>query len=345
MNMESEHIISICIFIGSVLLCPLLIWLGRHPIAKIAEKHEGVFFTILKNLFRTPFIIAFVLVVSWFTIQKLPFVEPYKESVARGYMVVFVLNIVWFLASLADSLLDRMYTRSAEKNNGKSTIDINVIKTAKKAVSTLLWLFGIIWSLKILNIDIAALLTTLGIGGVTLAFAAQDTVKSIIGGITILVDKVLRIGDRIKIGDIEGFVEDIGLRTTKIKLLDNRIVSVPNSKMVDTPITNVTSEPTRKVVCYLGLTYDTTPAKMKEALEILKNLPNENHKITKNVTATFDNFGAFSLNILFIYYIKSPRENDTFEETSVVNMTVLEKFNAAGLNFAFPTQTIVMDKP
>lgn len=345
MCIDPEQIVPICIFIGSVLLCPLLIWLGKNPIKKLTDKHDGIFFTFLKNLFHTPFVIAFVLIVSYFTIQKLPFIEPYRRNVTRGYMVVFVINAIWFLVGLIDSILDRAYKRSKEKYGSESSLDINLVKTIKKIVSFVLWFFALIWSLELLGVDIAALVTTLGIGGVAVALAAQETVKNLIGGLTILSDKTLRIGDRIQANGIDGFVEDIGLRTTKIKALDNRIISIPNSNLVNSAITNITSEPTRKVVCKLGLTYDTPPAKMKEALAILKALPQENDHITKDVLATFDSFGDFSLNILFVYYIRAPRESNTFEETSKVNMAVLEKFNAAGLNFAFPTQTIVMDKP
>ena len=345
MCIDPEQIVPICIFIGSVLLCPLLIWLGKHPIKKLTDEHNGIFFAFLKLIFSTPVIIAFVLVVSWFTIQKLPFIQPYQKSVTRGYMVVFVINAIWFLVDLIDSILDRAYKRSKEKYGNESSLDINLVKTIKKIVSFVLWFLALIWSLELLGVDIAALVTTLGIGGVAVALAAQETVKNLIGGLTILSDKTLRIGDRILANGIDGFVEDIGLRTTKIRALDNRIISIPNSNLVTTAITNVTTEPTRKVVCKLGLTYDTPPAKMKEALAILKALPKENDHITDNITATFDSFGDFSLNILFVYYIKAPRENNTFEETSKVNMAVLEKFNAAGLNFAFPTQTVILDKP
>lgn len=345
MCIDPEQIVPICIFIGSVLLCPLLIWLGKHPIKKLTDEHNGIFFAFLKLIFSTPFVIAFVLVVSWFTIQKLPFIQPYQKSVTRGYMVVFVINAIWFLVDLIDSILDRAYKRSKEKYGSESSLDINLVKTIKKIVSFVLWFLALIWSLELLGVDIAALVTTLGIGGVAVALAAQETVKNLIGGLTILSDKTLRIGDRIQANGIDGFVEDIGLRTTKIKALDNRIISIPNSNLVNSAITNITSEPTRKVVCKLGLTYDTPPAKMKEALAILKALPQENDHITKDVLATFDSFGDFSLNILFVYYIRAPRESNTFEETSKVNMAVLEKFNAAGLNFAFPTQTVIVDKP
>lgn len=346
MNFNSEYLIPVSIFIACLLLCPVLLWISKKPVARYIEKHPDTTWSrILQNVFSTALIFAFVLVASYFTIKDLPIVAKYESGVRQGYGVLFALNIIWFLTGFFDSLLDGAYLRSKVFNNGKNAIDINVIKTLKKILHFFLWFIGIIWALNILGVDIAALVTTLGIGGVAIALAAQETVKNIIGGLTILTDRTVRIGDRIIVNGIDGFVEDIGLRTTKIRQLDNRLVSIPNSKMVDTHITNITVEPTRKVVCMLGLTYDTSPEKMKEALAILKSLPMGNSKISKDVIAIFDSFGDFSLNIQFIYYIKAPRENNVFEVTSKINMAILEKFNAAGLNFAFPTQTIVMDKP
>lgn len=340
---ESKHFIPVIVFICCVILCPLLIWLKNKPAKRYIEEHPGsVKSRFLEALLSTPIIVALIIVVSYFTLKGLPFVEKYEPAVTTAYYAVFALNLVWFVVVLVHTLLDSAYARSKTYNDGKHAIDINVIRTIKKISSFFIWFVGIIWVLNILGVDIAALVTTLGIGGVAIALAAQETVKNVIGGLTILTDQTLRIGDRIVALNIDGFVEDIGLRTTKVRLLDNRIVSIPNSKLVDAEITNVTSEPTRKVVCRVGVTYDTTPEKMKEALNILKDIANSKKDLKNECVAAFEDFGDSSLNIMFAYFIKSPRSADYFKIVSEVNLEILTRFNAAGLDFAFPTRTVIV---
>lgn len=333
------YILSLVIVMA---LCPTLLYIGKKFVRPFVDKHNGVWYEVLDSLFKTPFIVAIFLVVSYIVLQKLNVPETWMAHILRAYGVLFALNVVWFIVDLINDILDKIYERSTKNKDKK--IDINIIKTAKKAVSVFLWFIGIIWALDALGVDVKALIATLGIGGVAIAFAAQETVKNVIGGITIIVDRTLRIGDTVNVGGVEGTVEDIGLRSTKVRAYSGRIVTIPNSKLVDTNIENITTEPTRKIVCQLGLTYDTTPEKMEEALKILSNLPTKITSISEKTVPYFSSYGDSSLNITFTYYIKNPRKVDIFSVQSDVNMEILSSFNKAGLNFAFPTQTLYIEK-
>ena len=329
-------------FIIVVALCPTMLYIGKKYVKPFVDRHNGIWYEVLDSLFKTPFIVAVFVVASFVVLKKLNIQAEWMIHVFRAYGVLFALNVVWFLVDLINDILDKVYERSTKNKDKK--IDINIIKTAKKAVSVFLWFIGIIWALDALGVDVKALIATLGIGGVAIAFAAQETVKNVIGGITIIVDRTLRIGDTVNVSGVEGTVEDIGLRSTKVRAYSGRIVTIPNSKLVDTNIENITTEPTRKVVCKLGLTYDTTPDKMEEALDILKNLPTKITSIDEKVVPYFSSYGDSSLNITFTYYIKHPRKVNIFSVQSDVNMEILRSFNKAGLNFAFPTQTIYIEK-
>ncbi len=333
------YILSLVIVMA---LCPTLLYIGKKFVRPFVDKHNGVWYEVLDSLFKTPFIVAIFLVVSYIVLQKLNVPETWMAHILRAYGVLFALNVVWFIVDLINDILDKIYERSTKNKDKK--IDINIIKTAKKAVSVFLWFIGVIWALDALGIDVKALIATLGIGGVAIAFAAQETVKNVIGGITIIVDRTLRIGDTVNVSGVEGTVEDIGLRSTKVRAYSGRIVTIPNSKLVDTNIENITTEPTRKVVCQLGLTYDTTPEKMEEALSILSNLPTKITSIDEKTVPYFSSYGDSSLNITFTYYIKHPRKVNIFGVQSDVNMEILRSFNKAGLNFAFPTQTLYIEK-
>jgi MscS family membrane protein len=157
-------------------------------------------------------------------------------------------------------------------------------------------------------------------------------------------DHPFRIGDRIRFDNIDGEVEDIGVRSTRIRTLDMRIVTIPNYKIVDASIENVTDEPGRRIVMKLSLNYQTSQEKMKEAIAILKSIPHTVNDVeSKDLSATFSDFGDSALVITYIYFI-GKSSLDIMETISKVNFEILNRFNQAGLDFAFPTQTVYIEK-
>jgi MscS family membrane protein len=133
-------------------------------------------------------------------------------------------------------------------------------------------------------------------------------------------------------------VTDIGVRSTRLKTLEGRIVTIPNSTFSGTAVENVTLEPSRKVVSNLGLTYDTTSGQMQQAMTILKEIAASSDGVEENVLVGFNAFGDSAMNIIFIYYIE--KDADILGTQTAINMKILEEFAGAGLDFAFPTQTL-----
>jgi MscS family membrane protein len=186
--------------------------------------------------------------------------------------------------------------------------------------------------------DVAALLAGLGIGGLAMAMAAKDTVSNVFGGVTIFTDQPFTINDRIRASGFDGTVEEIGVRSTRIRTLDGTLVTIPNSSFAESAVENVSAEPSRKVKVNLGLTYDTTPEQMQEAMTILADIADGNDGLLENRTISFNAFGDSAMNIIFIYYIKKGAA--IMDVQTEINMEILSRFNARGLEFAFPTQTI-----
>ena len=194
-------------------------------------------------------------------------------------------------------------------------------------------------SLKHAGYDVGALLAGLGIGGVALAMAAKDTIANMFGGFTILADRPFRLNDRIKVVGYDGNVKEIGLRSTRLQTLEGRTVTIPNSKFSETPVENISWEPSRKITVELGLVCSTTPQQMEEALAILRDIAKQNiDKVEEKIILYFSAFAPSSLNITFIYYIR--KSADIIETQNIMNMTILRKFNDANLSLAYPTQTI-----
>lgn len=275
----------------------------------------------------------------WIAIHRLVYPDNFVKTIDNAYRILIVLDITWVFARLIGGLLE-IYLR--KESTGQTHKMMPIIK---RTALVLVWIIGIVMALSNIGVNISALLGTLGIGGIAFALAAQDTVKNIFGAFTIFTDKPFNIGDTIRVDSFEGTVIDVGARSTKIMDYDKRIITFPNYKITDANIINISSEPKRRVVLNLGLTYDTTPEKMKEALDILKAIPERVENVSSNpsdTTAVFTNYADSALVIMYIYFIE--KQGDILGVTSNMNMEILSSFNKAGLEFAFPTQTIYIQK-
>lgn len=329
------------IIIISALLGKLLIWIEKKYLRKSAEKTTTKVDDILLNVFQLPFVCALVLLGIYIAIQMLVLPVESYTVIQTAFTVLSTLNIAWIINRFIHNILSNFLLPYAEHNK-ESKLDVNVVKAMQKIVSGIIGVVAIITALTQVGVDVAAMLTTLGVGGIAFALAAQDTIKNLFGGFTIFVDKPFKLGERIQVAGFDGTVEDIGMRSTRIRTLAGRLVTIPNYKIVDSEIENVTAEEARKITLNLGLTYDTTPEAMQEAMTWLKALPTQISTIKQDVVASFTTYGDFSLGITFIYYIKS--RADIFETQSQVNLTILKHFNEKGWSFAFPTQTIYTQK-
>lgn len=209
----------------------------------------------------------------------------------------------------------------------------------QKTLRSTVWVLGVIMALNNAGYDVGALLAGVGIGGLAMAMAAKDFVANIFGGITIFVDKPFLVGDRVQLDGMDGTVQEIGIRSTRLKTLAGRMVTIPNHKFTDSIVENVTAEPARKIRVDLGLTYETTPDQIERAIEILNEIVVKHVGTEDDTIIWFSGFGDFSLNVSTIYYVK--KEADVTLTPGAVNLEILRRFNAEHFNFAFPTQTLI----
>ena len=191
---------------------------------------------------------------------------------------------------------------------------------------------------------VTSILAGLGVGGLAIALAGQDTIKNFFGSMVIVADKPFEIGDRIVIDGHDGPVESVGFRSTKIRTLAGHLVTVPNAEIVNKTVQNVGKRPYIKRVMNITVTYDTSPEKVQKAVDIITEILDGHEGMNPDSPPRvfFNDFNDWSLNILVIYWYYPPDYWKYMEFSSMVNMQILEKFNAEGIEFAFPTQTICM---
>ena len=331
--------ISILIIVGAVVVVKLISLFSRKVLKPFITRTPNHLDNVIYYSLESPIKFTVMLLGIWIAIHRLVYPDNFVKTIDNAYRILIVLDITWVFARLIGGLLE-IYLR--KESTGQTHKMMPIIK---RTALVLVWIIGIVMALSNIGVNISALLGTLGIGGIAFALAAQDTVKNIFGAFTIFTDKPFNIGDTIRVDSFEGTVIDVGARSTKIMDYDKRIITFPNYKITDANIINISSEPRRRVVLNLGLTYDTTPEKMKEALDILKAIPGRVENVSSNpsdTTAVFTNYADSALVIMYIYFIE--KQGDILGVTSNMNMEILSSFNKAGLEFAFPTQTVYIQK-
>lgn len=327
--------ISIFIVIVAIIAVKLLSLLGNRVLQPLVNRTPNRVDNIIYSSLDSPVKFAVILLGIWIAIHKLVYPDNFVNVVDSAYKILIVLDITWIFARLLSGLFEHYWERRPHGHGGK------MIPVIRRTILVVVWVVGLVMALSNVGVNISALLGTLGIGGIAFALAAQDTVKNVFGAFTIFTDRPFSLGDTVNMNGLEGTVVDVGMRSTKILGYDKRITTVPNYKVADTSIVNISSEPMRRMTVKVGLTYDTTPEKMKEAIRILKAIPERVENVSTNpsdITVNFSDYTDSALVITFYYYIT--KQGDILGVASNVNMEILESFNKAGLNFAFPTQTV-----
>lgn len=341
-NTLKEWLISFAIIIGVLILNQAISFLNRKVLLKLAAKSKSQLDDIFLKSLEAPVLFGLALVAIWIALWRLNLPAGVDSIISKSYHILITLNATWFFTRLCNSLIEQYFFKEHPKK-GKKKIDSRLMPLIKRVVLVLIWLIGIITALNNVGVKLTTVMGALGIGGLATAMAAQETIKNLFGGFTILVDQSFRIGDVIKLDAFEGTIEDMGMRSTKMRLYDKRLVTIPNSRLTDAMILNVSSEPKRRVLMKLGLTYDTKPEDMKSAMNILRDIAQNTEFIDKkDMSIAFSDFGDSAMIITFVYFVT--KGGDVTQIPSNVNLEILERFNAAGLNFAFPSQTIYIEK-
>ena len=339
-NEVQEILISLAFILGAIVLGRLVRWFAEKILPKLTAKTETQLDDVLVEVLKAPMLFALTLVGFWIGIKRLSMPANVMEMMADAYKFLLVISTTWFISRAVSTFINVVLKEKV--NDESSRMDEHALSLIKKVSSFVIWSIGVITALNNAGVDVGALIAGLGIGGVAIALAAQDTAKNIFAGMMILFDRPFKIGELITIDGTTGYVEDMGIRSTKLRTYSGQLVVIPNYKTADSNLTNITREPSRRIELNVGLTYSTTPEQMRQAMDILRKLPSSVTGIEEKVKVYFTSFGDFSLNITCWYYIK--KDSDLFETQSAVNLHVLDEFNAHGLDFAFPTQTLYVNK-
>ncbi|NVM27145.1 MAG: mechanosensitive ion channel family protein [Desulfobacterales bacterium] len=275
-----------------------------------------------------------------YAVKELLRLPPTAEHIAGGAVNVLSAVVVVLFAYRLLDVLEYELTRFAKREDTK--LDLNFVKLIRVITNVLVVVFGGIYILQaITGKPLNALLAGLGIGGLAVALAAQDTLKNFFGSVMIMLDKPFVVGDRVVLDGIDGPVEDIGFRSTRIRTLTGHLVAIPNEKMATINIENIGRRPSIRRLTNITITYDTPPEKMERALTIIRETLENHEGMDPDFPPRvyFNEFNDASLNILMIYWYFPPNYWDFLAFNERVNLQIMRAFEAEGIQFAFPTTT------
>jgi MscS family membrane protein len=295
----------------------------------------------LKNAIRPFRKLLFILILIP-GIQLLNFKSHIELFAIRALLIVASVFTVWLLHRLVDLIT---YYLAIQAKKTETKFDDILVPLFTKTSFVVVYLFGAVLIAHNLTIDVTGLVAGLGIGGLAFAFAAKDTLANLFGSLMLILDRPFDIGDTITCGDIEGVVESVGFRSTRIRTFNDSLITISNGELANKAIDNRGKRRYRRLNTTLGLEYDTPPEKIEAFCEGIRQLI-LSYKWTRkdNFHVYFVNFGDFSLDIQLMVFWETAEYAREQQEKHRLMIDILRLAKEVGVSFAFPTQTVHMYK-
>ena len=265
-----------------------------------------------------------------------------KTIAQKGVDFGTAVAVVWFIVRLVAIVEYHIRSWSSSTANKIDEILAPLVGKILRVFAVIIG--GILIIQNLTGVNMGALLASLGIGGIAIALAAKDSIANFFGTLTILFDKPFKLGERVVIDNNDGIIEEVGFRSTRIRLLSGHLVTIPNQKVVNSNVENIGRRPYIKWKTTVAISYDTPVDKVEKAVSILKEIL-DNHdgmQPERLPRVYFNSFGEWSLNIMVIAWYHPPNYWEMQTWLMKTCLEILKQFNEAGIQFAFPSRSIYL---
>ena len=343
LGIEMEQYVGVGVLVAIVIVWQLLVTRGLAIILhrRITDPEKRAFWDRERRRLSLPILglgIAAVILVGVPVLDVNPDVEDVTQKVGS---LIGAAALVLLAYRDIDIFTKLLASRAAATETKMDDQLVPVIRTSLRVAVTAI---GGLFILSNLDINVASLIAGVGLLGLAVALAAQDTVKNFLGGLTIFADKPFQIGDWIVIGDVEGTVEEVGLRSTRVRTFHNSVVTVPNFTFTDNEVDNMGARAWRRYSTTLGLSYATTPEQMQAFVEGVRAIIRANPGMRKDYyIVEFKEFGASTLDVMLYCFIAARDWNEEMRVRHVLNLDIVRLAQRLQVQFAFPTQTLHID--
>lgn len=315
--------------------------LMTHQLRRLAAKTKTDLDDKLLEILRTPVKAVVVLLMLNAGIGMFQWPDWAEKVLSVLFTVSVAATVTYAVVRLVDVLATYAERRLFPHDAHMAQLLMPVLARSLKVFVVII---AALTTAQYLGLPITSVIAGLGIGGVAVALAAQNSLANMFGTVTILLDRPFRVGDRVQVDKYDGSVETIGLRSTRIRTLEGHLVTIPNKTMADSAINNVSLRPNIRQLMTISLTYDTSHDRMQEAVNTLREIFQQ-HPLTHDAWVYWKDYGPSSLDIFVVYWCKSTVYKEFLQTLEDLNLEIKKRFDAAGLDFAFPTQTIQLVQP
>ena len=341
-KLTSIQIVDIIIAIGIIVFFRILSGTFSYMIIKIFKIKSKKAKEIKESAFFKPLKVFFIILGIYLAIVFLRVPLQINDQVMDIVTKVFkIISVIEFAVGLANSFTAKTILGKKLRKSLSQKMDDTVFEFVLKITRVLIYIIAIFLVLAILEINLTGLIAGLGLGGVIITLAAQDTAKNLFGGLVIFIDKPFAVGDWIEMDNYEGTIEDITFRTTRIRTFENALVNIPNAIIADASVTNWSKMEKRRYKTNLCVELD-TPLEKLELLKtrIEKMLQERESVFDDSIIVRFDQITDNGMNILIYTYTNSVSYASYLKEVEDINVKIMKILNEENIELAYDTKTV-----
>ena len=333
-----RYAVAVAIVLLSFVVHKIVIFFTSRELQRLAKKGLFADDRLLIKAIDKPLALTFILLAIYLALLICKFPVAYQKHLDGGFTAVLSCLILWVLVRVSDlaiSFVGKKFTATDD------AIALQVMPLLRRAFRVFLLIIGAIFIVQNIGVDVGSLLAGLGIGGLAVALAAQESLANFWGTLVLLVDRPFRVNDWVKINDTEGIIEEMGFRSTRIRTWQRSLVTLPNKSLANSTIENWTEMNKRRVRQVLAVTYQTKSSKIEKLIEgIEKTLADHQQVEQESILVKFIGFNESSLDILVQYFTLTTVYVEFLQITQENNCAFLELAEQLSVDFAFPSRTI-----
>lgn len=334
----SEFVAAAIIFACAIVVSWLCYTVFEKYLSKWAKNTKSKLDDeILRNV-KVPFVLLAILVGAYYSLNSLSLLAPYSSPLSLTFTVVGIFVAAFVIVRIASVLTNWYAQRSAEKGREVSN---HILFVLRKAIQATIYVFAFLTILAVFRVDLSGVVVGLGIGGIAIALALQTVLGDVFSAFSIYFDRPFEIGDFIVIGDYAGTVTKIGMKSTRMLLLQGEELVISNRELTASSVRNFKKLTKRRIVFPIRVAHDTSLQKLKRVPVLIKEIISKT-ELTQLDTVYFKEIGTSSLNFEVIYYMMTSDYSKYLETQEKINFKILEALEKENIKLAFPVQTILL---
>jgi len=337
-NKVGMYALSLIIFLAVIIAIKILKFLAIKSLNKIAKKTKNDFDDLIVAVTQKISGLTFTVIALYFALLSLNKPIYITKGIYYALIIAVVYEIIKALLALVDYAVGKIVVKRAKRE-----ADGHIIKVFGIIIKALIWLGAIIIILQNLGINVSSLVAGLGIGGIAIALAVQNILGDLFSAFSLYMDKPFEIGDFIVVGEKMGVVKKIGIKTTRLTALQGEEIVISNQDLTGSRVQNFKKMRKRRIQFAFGVLYETSKEKLEEIPDIVKRILDE-IKLAEFDRAHFKDYGDFSLNFEVVYYVLTGDYNEYMDTQQTINLEIFGVFKEKGIEFAYPTQTLYLNK-